>query len=59
METTSCGRPWRPIVETCPKCGKPLAECTCDKVPELCPKCGKPKDECTCDPPKLLKVGAG
>jgi hypothetical protein len=55
LATTSCGRPWRPIVEKCPTCGKPLAECTCDLPPELCPRCGKPKEECTCDRPRLLK----
>jgi predicted AAA+ superfamily ATPase len=46
---------WPPAAELCPKCGKPLAECTCDVPVELCPRCGKPKDECTCDRPKLLK----
>lgn len=43
--------------ETCPKCGKPLAECECEKEKEndeekkfaaTCPKCGKPLDECEC-----------
>lgn len=47
--------------KVCPKCGKPLDECTCkDKEDDdekkskefavkTCPKCGKPIDECECD----------
>jgi predicted AAA+ superfamily ATPase len=46
---------WPPVVERCPKCGRPVAECVCGETPELCPKCGKPKGECTCDGPKQVK----
>ena len=43
--------------KVCPKCGKPLDECTCEDEDEdeeefaakTCPKCGKPIDECECD----------
>ncbi|MBN1248228.1 MAG: hypothetical protein JXC32_11260, partial [Anaerolineae bacterium] len=42
-----------PEASLCPKCGKPLAECVCEKPTELCLKCGKPLAECTCEaPPK-------
>ena len=39
----------------CPKCGKPIDQCTCtgdegDDTQDVgqCPKCGKPIDQCTC-----------
>jgi hypothetical protein len=46
--------------ETCPDCGKPLADCTCEKdkgkkkgeEAEKCPECGKPMAECVCDKEK-------
>ena len=48
----------------CPKCGKPMSECECDKEEDedkkkkfakeedeekVCPKCGKPLSECECE----------
>jgi len=37
-------------MENCPNCGKPMAECTCNKATgETCATCGKPMAECTCN----------
>lgn len=42
-------------VNICPKCGRPLSECTCQERREVCAKCGKPVDECICaEPPKRV-----
>lgn len=35
-------------METCPDCGQPIDDCTCD-MPETCPDCGNPMAECSCD----------
>ena len=54
--------------EKCPKCGKAISECECDKEEyavakdndedekeETCPECGKPIEECTCEEDKKDK----
>ena len=35
-------------METCPDCGQPIDDCTCE-MPETCPDCGNPMAECSCD----------
>ena len=37
--------------QTCPKCGKPVSQCTCGggtQQEKTCPTCGKPLSQCTC-----------
>ena len=44
-----------PPKDTCPKCGKEKATCTCE--PELCPVCQKLVLECVCGKPACPKCG--